>query len=287
MDIGILGIGLMGHAFVGRFLSQGYTVRVFNRSPQHIDDLQNTGVIVCDTVDELISSSDTVILMLSNAEAIQTLLSFDKLTDLKAKTIIQMATISPSQSIQIAEAVISNGGQYIEAPVLGSIPEAKAGTLIIMAAGVPEVFEKSLPVLQVLGKSPRYIGEIGSAAALKLSMNQLIASLTAGFSLSLGYAMKHGVDTDLFMDVVRESALYAKTFDKKLEKYLSRDFGSANFSTQHLLKDICLFIDDARSTGLNTAALEGIERITRDTVKDGFALMDYSSIYQTICPDND
>jgi 3-hydroxyisobutyrate dehydrogenase len=287
MEIGILGIGLMGHAFVERFLSQGFTVRVFNRSPEHIQDLQQSGVIVCDSVDELISLSSTIILMLSNAEAIQMLLPLDKASALKGKTIIQMATISPSQSIQISQSVTANGGQYLEAPVLGSIPEAKTGTLIIMAAGLKEVFEDSLPNLQVLSKTPRYIGETGSAAALKLSMNQLIASLTAGFSLSLGYAMKNGVDTGLFMDVLRESALYAKTYDKKLEKYLSREFGAANFSTRHLLKDIRLFIDDAKSAGLNTAALEGIEQITQDTVEDGFALMDYSSIFQTICPDND
>jgi 3-hydroxyisobutyrate dehydrogenase len=116
-------------------------------------------------------------------------------------------------------------------------------------------------------------------------MNQLIASLTAGFSLSLGYAIKNGVDTDLFMDTVRESALYAKTYDKKLQKYLDRDFGKANFSTRHLLKDIRLFIEDARAAGLNTDALEGIERITAQAVDNGMDLMDYSSIYQQICPD--
>lgn len=287
MDIGIIGIGLMGHAFVERFVSQGHHVRVFNRSAEPVQDLQGSGVMLCDTAEQLIGLSSTIILMLSNVAAIQAVLPLHKQTDLKGKTIIQMATIAPSQSIQIAQQVTAMKGEYLEAPVLGSIPETKNGTLIIMAAGSDKLFEKSLPVLQVLGKNPRYIGETGSAAALKLSMNQLIASLTAGFSLSLGYAMKNGVASDLFMDVVRESALYARTYDKKLEKYLSRDFGTANFTTQHLLKDIRLFIDDANAAGLNTLALQGIEQIASNTVEDGLALMDYSSIYQTICPDND
>ena len=125
-----------------------------------------------------------------------------------------MATISPSQSKEISETITSYGGHYLEAPVLGSIPEAKTGTLIIMAGGSEDVFKQALSTLQILGTSPRYIGETGSAAALKLSMNQLIASLTAGFSLSLGYAIENGVDTDQFMATVRESALYAKTYDK-------------------------------------------------------------------------
>lgn len=283
MDIGIIGIGLMGHAFVERFVSQGYTVRVFNRTQENVKDLPD-GVKVCGTADELISSSETIILMVSNADAIKNILQHDNQTNLHGKTILQMATISPTQSKEIAEEITSSGGRYLEAPVLGSIPEAKTGTLIIMTGGSIEVFESLLPTLKILGTAPRYIGETGSAAALKLAMNQLIASLTAGFSLSLGYAIKNGVDTDLFMETVRESALYAKTYDKKLQKYLDRDFGAANFSTQHLLKDIRLFIDDAKAAGLNTDALEGIERITSKTVDDGMAVMDYSSIYEVICP---
>ena len=293
MDIGIIGIGLMGHAFVERFLSQGFTVRIFNRSQNNIKDLADNDVIVCATVDELISLSSTIILMVSDADAINNLLRLDKhggspgdkQVDLQGKTILQMATISPRQSKETGKAIASSGGHYLEVPVLGSIPEAKTGTLIIMAGGSKDVFEDALPALQVLGSSPRYIGETGSAAALKLAMNQLIASLTAGFSLSLGYAIKNGVDTDMFMDTVRESALYAKTYDKKLQKYLQRDFGTANFSTRHLLKDIRLFIDDAKAAGLNTEALEGIERITNLAVANGMDLMDYSSIYQVICPE--
>lgn len=293
MDIGILGIGLMGQAFVERYLSQGFTVRVFNRNQNNIKNLSGSGVIVCATADELLGLSSTIILMVSDAKAINNLLQLDtrsgeqgnKQQSLQGKTILQMATISPGQSKEIDEAITSCGGHYLEAPVLGSIPEAKTGTLIIMAGGSKEVFQDVLPTLKVLGNAPRYIGETGSAAALKLAMNQLIASLTAGFSLSLGYAIKNGVDTDLFMETVRESALYAKTYDKKLPKYLARDFGAANFSTRHLLKDIRLFIDDAKAAGLNTDALEGIERITSMTVENGLDLMDYSSIYQVICPD--
>ncbi len=289
MDIGIIGIGLMGHTFVQRYLAQDYTVRVFNRSPDNISDLTDSGVIVCSTVDDLISLSSTIIMMVSDAGAIRHLLQLeqpgDKPVDLHDKTILQMATISPSQSRGIGEAVLSCGGRYLEAPVLGSIPEAKTGTLIIMAGGPKAVFEDVLPTLQVLGSAPRYIGETGSAAALKLSMNQLIASLTAGFSLSLGYAIENGVDTELFMETVRESALYAKTYDKKLQKYIERDFGTANFSTQHLLKDIRLFIDDAKIAGLNTIALEGIERIANTAVENGMEKMDYSSIFQVICPE--
>lgn len=289
MNLGIIGAGLMGRAFLERFQLQGFAVRVFNRTFDVVQDLEERGVEVCASVEELCALSDVIILMVSNADAIREVLSLDDPNDhasgLQDKIILQMATISPSQSLAIDDVITARGGRYLEAPVLGSLPEAGSGTLIIMAGGPQSVFDDALPVLQVLGTAPRYVGETGSAAALKLAMNQLIAALTAGFSLSLGYAQTHGVDTELFMQTVRESALYAKTYDKKLDNYLSRDFGKANFSTRHLLKDIRLFIEDAQAAGLNTAALEGIEQITRQTVDDGYDTKDYSSIYQTIAPE--
>ena len=297
MNIGIMGIGLMGHAFVERFLSEeitsrGFRVSLYNRSTGKLDDLRHRDIDIYDSPEALINSCEVIILMASDAAAIDSLLqlgstgSGDARRDafLAGKTILQMATIAPQQSRKLCEAVENCGGQYLEAPVLGSIPEAKQGSLIIMAGGSREVFDKALPVVQVLGSAPRYIGEAGSGAALKLAMNQLIAALTAGFSLSLAYAIKNGVDTGLFMDTVRESALYAKTYDKKLDKYLSRDFGTANFSTRHLLKDIRLFIEDAQGTGIDTAALEGIESITSRAVDNGMATMDYSSIFEAIRP---
>jgi len=303
MNIGIMGIGLMGHAFVERFIAcnmadDNFTISAYNRSLEKLDDLKESAIDICDSAEGLIDRSQVIILMASDAAAIEALLPLDSVdsgsagsgsaesrtASLAGKTILQMATIAPQQSRELSAAVERCGGRYLEAPVLGSIPEARDGSLIIMAGGRRDVFDEVLPVLEVLGSAPRYIGEAGSGAALKLAMNQLIAALTAGFSLSLAYAMKNGVDTDLFMDTVRDSALYAKTYDKKLDKYLSRDFGTANFSTRHLLKDIRLFIEDAEAAGLDTDALEGIERITSKAVDSGMASMDYSSIFEMISP---
>ena len=141
VDIGIIGTGLMGHAFVERFLSQGFTVRVFNRTRDNIKELAESGVVVCSTADELVRLSSTIILMVSDAAAINSLLQLDTEKDLQGKYILQMATISPSQSKDIGETISSCGGSYLEAPVLGSIPEAKTGTLIIMAGGSKDLFE--------------------------------------------------------------------------------------------------------------------------------------------------
>lgn len=288
MKIGIIGIGLMGRALARRFIAEGYDIGLYNRSTDKLTALVDDGALAFETPGTLVERSDTVILMVSDAGAISDILSDQSCrTGLAGKTIVQMATISPQQSRDIAEYVATHGADYLEAPVLGSIPEALNGSLIIMAGGDSRVYARVEPVLQVLGSDTRLIGAVGAGAALKLAMNQLIAALTAGFSLSLAFAQRNHVDVDTFMDTVRASALYAKTYDKKLQKYLDRSFDQANFSTRHLLKDVRLFIQDARRLGLDTSALDGIESITSKAVESGLSGMDYSSIYQIINPGQD
>ncbi|MDJ0832833.1 MAG: NAD(P)-dependent oxidoreductase [Gammaproteobacteria bacterium] len=288
MKIGIMGIGLMGEAFARRFMAEGHNIGLYNRSPEKLHGLIEQGALAHDSSAALLEQTDIIILMASDAAAIFNLVSNQACQEhLAGKTIVQMATISPQQSRDIADFVQSYGADYLEAPVLGSIPEALDGSLIIMAGGEAAVFDKARPVLQVLGSAPKLIGEVGAGAALKLAMNQLIAALTAGFSLSLGFALKNHVDVDTFMDTVRSSALYAKTYDKKLGKYLERSFAGANFSTKHLLKDVRLFIEDAQQAGMDTSAIEGIERVVSQAMAADLADLDYSSIYQIINPPTD
>jgi 3-hydroxyisobutyrate dehydrogenase len=199
--------------------------------------------------------------------------------------VIQMSTIGPTESIAISEEVIAAGGNYLEAPVLGSIPEAKSGKLIVMVGSSTEQFQHWSELLQNFGPNPLYIGPVGAAAAAKLALNQLIASLTSAFGLSLGLIQHQGVNVDLFMQILRDSALYAPTFDKKLQKMLDRNFSNPNFPTKHLLKDTDLFITEARSAGLNTNSIEGVRRILDIAVDRGLAEEDYSSLFCVIDPE--
>ena len=82
---------------------------------------------------------------------------------------------------------------------------------------------------KIFGTNIFYVGKVGKASALKLALNQLIASLTAAFSVSLSYVQKNEIDSELFMDILRKSALYAPTFDKKLANYESQNFDKTNF----------------------------------------------------------
>ena len=285
MKVGFLGTGLMGKPLAQRLLSAKIPVIAYNRTVSKLEELKAAGVQVVDSAESAIANSDCIILMLTNALAIeQTLLSESAKTQLKGRTIIQMGTISPQESQEIEKQVIAAGGEYLEAPVLGSIPEAEAGKLIVMVGATPEQFAKWSNLLQNFGSEPRLIGSVGTAAAVKLALNQLIASLTTAFALSLSLVQKQGVEVETFMELLRQSALYAPTFDKKLKRMLSRDFTNPNFPTKHLLKDTNLFLNQAQSNNLNTYSLEGVRQILEIAQEMGLADADYSALFNAVNP---
>ena len=279
----VLGTGLMGAPMALRMLESGFKVNVWNRSRDKAEPLAAGGAVVCDTPAEAVTDAEVVVLMLSDVKAIVTVL-FDESVQplLSGRTVIQMGTIEPAESRALAEELANLGARYLEAPVLGSIPEAKKGRLQIMAGGDPEVFTECMSLLRAFSDDPVLVGETGQGAALKLAMNQLIASLTSGFALSLGLVRREGVSVELFMDLLRDSALYAPTFDKKLDRMLQRDFEHPNFPLKHMEKDVKLFLKAASEHPLGLAGLKGVDQLLERGILDGLSELDYSAIYNVI-----
>ncbi|MBN4079413.1 NAD(P)-dependent oxidoreductase [Beggiatoa alba] len=283
--IAVFGTGLMGAPLVERLLDAGYKVVVWNRSPDKLEPLVAKGALAAATPAQAVQSADVLITWLSDQLAIQDVLfPAERASLLAGKTILQMATIGPSHSRGLEDAAIAHGAEYLEAPVLGSIPEAQKGTLLVMVGASEAQFSRFEPLLRVFGEPPMLIGPVGQAAAMKLAFNQLIAGLTASFSLSLGLIQKEGVRVELFMDMLRDSALYAPTFDKKLLRMLERDYSNPNFPARHLLKDTELFLDAADEHGLTAASLQGVRDIVAIALAKGLADADYSAINEVIHP---
>jgi len=273
----------MGFPLALRLLENNYTVIAYNRTFEKLLPLQKAEIEVFNQPQEVIEKADILILILTNYSAIIEVLDLNTNDyNLTNKTVIQMGTIAPDESKKIAQEVIKKGGEYLEAPVLGSIPEVKNGTLLVMVGSTENQFKKYYQLLQNFSPEPQLIGEIGTASALKLALNQLISSLTTGFSLSLALIEKEGVNVDKFMNILRQSALYAPTFDKKLKRMLEGDFTNPNFPTKHLLKDTELFLNQAQTLGLNTDSLEGIKKVIEKAIELGLENEDYSAIYQSI-----
>jgi 3-hydroxyisobutyrate dehydrogenase len=270
----------------GRILKANHQLIAYNRTVEKTKPLIPLGAKVASTPGEAIRSSECVILMLSDARAIRNVLSLnDSLPPLAGRTVIQMGTISPTESSEIEEEIHRAEGDYLEAPVLGSIPQAEKGELIVMVGATPEQFDRWSGVLRCFGSDPLLIGPVGYAAALKLALNQLIASLSAAFALSLNFVERKGIDVDLFMKILRKSALYAPMFDNKLKRMIDREYGRPNFPTKHLAKDIDLFLKEARSLSMETTGLDGVRRLVEKTLSKGWVETDYSAIFSAISPE--
>jgi 3-hydroxyisobutyrate dehydrogenase-like beta-hydroxyacid dehydrogenase len=295
-----------------RLLSAGHKVWVYNRTPGRLIPLELAGAKVCATPLALIQNVEAVIFMVTNGEVVRSLLEAmgvgvreafpagnreaspagnreaspagNRPSPLGHKAIIQMGTIAPTESQQLSQIVAQAGGTYLEAPVLGSIPEAKNGKLIIMAGADNEAYQRWQPLLECLGTTLYHVGPVGSAATLKLTMNQLIGSLTAAFAQSLGLVQSAGIDVDIFMAVLRQSALYAPTFDKKLHRMQTRQFADPNFPTKHLLKDMGLFVSAAKAAGLSPFPAESVRQLIEQAVQAGFDDDDYAALFNIVSP---
>ncbi|MEO0867804.1 MAG: NAD(P)-dependent oxidoreductase [Cyanobacteria bacterium J06642_11] len=282
MNIGFLGTGLMGAPMAQQLQTAGHQVYAWNRTRTKLDALAETGIKSTNSALEVIASAEElIVLMLSDAAAIHaTLLNPEASAQLTGRTILQMGTIAPQESKVIAQAVNTAGGNYLEAPVLGSIPEAKAGNLILMVGATPEQFDHWLPILKCFGPDPQLMGPVGAGSGVKLAMNQLIGTLTTAFSMSLGLVQQEAIDIEKFMAIVRQSALYAPTFDKKLGRMCDRNFANPNFPTKHLLKDMNLFVQAAETVNADVA--QSVAHMVQKAVEQGLAEQDYSAVFAAI-----
>ena len=268
MKVAFLGTGLMGLPMAQRLLAADIELIAYNRTPEKLEPLRAAGAQIVTKPREAIRSADCIVLMLSNAAAIYHVLLTDTSSHtLSGRSIIQMGTINPLESQEIRDTVVAAGGEYIEAPVLGSIPEAQTGKLIIMVGGEEEQYQRHLKLLQNFGKDPVYIGPVGSASNLTLALNQLIASLTTSFALSLAFIQLQGIDVDLFMQILRQSKLYAPTFDQNLRRMLDGNYTNANLPTKQLI---------------NLSSIEGVRQILHATMKMSYPEDDYSSVFPAI-----
>ncbi len=283
--IALLGTGLLGGAIAERLHHSGLSVMAYNRTASKTRFLRSQGVVIAEHPEDAVARANGIILVLTDAGAIRSLLlSPSCARRLSGKTVIQMGTIGPDESQELQRDFGDFGAEYCEAPVLGSLAEATAGTLLVMVGATAEQFEKWHPVWNALSGHPRLVGPVGRAAALKLALNQLIAAQMAAFSLSLGAVQRSGIDPDTFMAILRESALFAPAFDKKLPRLLGRQYDNPNFSVAHLLKDLRLFGHLATGLHLRSESAEGVGTILEAAIARGLQDLDYSALFEVINP---
>jgi 3-hydroxyisobutyrate dehydrogenase len=284
MNVVMFGTGLMGGPMSKKLLDAGYKLSVYNRTKSKAEGIGKLGAKVYGNSIEAIKDHDVLVTMLSEYNAVCNVLFPEDEINFSGKTVIQMSTIAPDESLLIKERVEKNGGKYLEAPVLGSIPQVEAGKLIVLVGGTKEQFEEYQKLFSSFSDNIQLIGEAGKASAIKLALNQLIASLAATFSMSLGYLQEKDVNLDKFMEILKGSPLYAPTFEKKMGNMMNRDFSNPHFPVKHMLKDVNLVLNELDKNNINSAPLKGVQEILKKTIENKMSELDYSALYNTIHP---
>ena len=280
MEISLLGTGLLGAAISERLLACGHRLTVWNRNPKRCMPLLARGARPATSPAEAVPAGELVITVLNDGPTTSSILLEQAGLALAGKLVLQVATIAPGESEALAIGLAELGAVLLETPVLGSKPEALSGCLQLMVGGSAAALERARPVLAHLGGEPHHLGPVGAALITKLALNQLIASLTHSFSLSLHLVQRAGVDVEKFMAILRASALYAPTFDKKLAKELADDYLNPNFPTAHLRKDLQLFLLAAADAGLNSEGLSGLAQLLERSTAAGLDDLDYSALHR-------
>jgi 3-hydroxyisobutyrate dehydrogenase-like beta-hydroxyacid dehydrogenase len=203
--IGFVGLGAMGSRISGRLLDAGNRVYGTNRTKTKAQPLIDRGLEWRETPCEVATAADVTFSMVTDDQALEAVTSGREgiLAGLgSGKVYVDMSTVSPKASRQVAEQVRALGAEMLDAPVSGSIPQAETGTLAIMVGGDQQAFRAVEPLLRELGETVTYIGSNGQGLVLKLAINISLAVQILAFSEGLLLAERDGVNASLAAEVM-------------------------------------------------------------------------------------
>lgn len=247
--IGWIGLGNMGIPMAKNLLKGGHVVNVYNRTASKADSLVEEGAILAENIPSLCRESDIIFTMLSDDKAVKGIyLGEDGLLNGKAsdKLFINMSTVSPKTSEELAEMCKAAGARFLEAPVSGSVKPAEDGTLIILAGGEENDFREAQPLFEALGKTSLLLGRVGAGAIAKLSINYFLALTLQSLSETVLFAKKNGIRPADMLRIVNEGACGSAITRLKTPSILTGSYAPA-FALKHMAKDIRL----AREQGIS------------------------------------
>ena len=286
--IGFVGLGHMGGNMAARFLAAGYEVYGEERTREDAQHLVDAGLRWRDTPREVAQSADTVFTSIPDDSVLEAVGSGpDGILEGLApgKIWVDVSTVSPRASREMAGRVRARGAIMLDAPVSGSVPQVQSGTLTIMVGGDEEAFARVEPVLRVLG-TPTRIGENGQGLALKLAINISLAVQLLAFSEGLLLAERDGVDRKRASDVMNQSAIGSPML--KLRAPLVLDLPEeAWFDVGLMQKDIRLALAMARDLGIRLPSTGVADEMLTRAVQLGYERRDIAALFEVLARTND
>jgi 2-hydroxy-3-oxopropionate reductase len=269
--IAFIGLGIMGRPMCLNLLKAGYPVTVHNRTPSKADEALQAGAEWAASPKEAAEKSDIIITMVPDTPDVEEVILGDKGVIHGARrdsVVMDMSTISPSMTKEIAHRLRGKNIAMLDAPVSGGDIGAQNGTLAIMAGGEESVFRRCLPVLQILGKTVTLVGTHGMGQTVKLCNQILVAVTNMAVCEALVFGKKSGVDPSVMIEAVKDGAAGSWQLSNLGPKMIQRDY-APGFMIDLQQKDLRLALESAQEINLPLSALNLVRQLYSDCQAHG------------------
>jgi 2-hydroxy-3-oxopropionate reductase len=282
--VGFIGLGIMGMPMARNLMDSGYELTVHNRSPEKAEELGKEGATVAATPREVAQKSDVVITMLPDSPQVREVVAGEDgvLEGIsEGALLIDMSTISPVVTEELAEALKEKGANMLDAPVSGGDVGAIEGTLSIMVGGDEADFERARPLFEVMGKTVTHVGPTGAGQVTKAA-NQVVVALTIeAVSEALVLGSAGGVSPEKILDVLGGGLAGNKVMEVKREKFLSHEFDPGFRSELHH-KDLGIALAAGREYGVVLPVTAIVDQMLLSMMRKGWGGEDHSALLRII-----
>lgn len=256
--IGFIGTGVMGNPMASHILKEGYELYVYNRTSAKTQSLVASGAHACDSPGSVAEMCDIIFAIVGFPKDVENVFLGSNGIVEKAKpgsVIVDMTTSTPDLAKKIASVAIKKGLHSLDAPVSGGDVGAKSGMLSIMVGGKKEIFNRVLPLFELMGSNVVYQGSAGSGQHTKMANQIGIASSMLAMCESLTYAKAAGLDQKTVLKSISSGAAGSWSLTNLAPRILRDDY-EPGFFVRHFIKDMQIAIDSSEAMGIPTPGLK-------------------------------
>lgn len=281
MKIGLIGLGIMGKPMAKNLLKAGYDLMVSDRKKENVEEVVAAGAKAATNI-EIGKTCDLVLTMVPNSpQVIEVMLGENGVAAyMKPGTVfIDMSSINPVASKEIASELAKKGIEMLDAPVSGGEPKAIDGTLSFMVGGKKEIFERFKPVLEAMGSSVVLCGEVGAGNTTKLANQIIVACNIQAVAEAFTLAQKAGVDPNLVFCAIKGGLAGSTVMDAKAPMMISGN-DKPGFKIDLHIKDLNNALDCAHTIGAPVPMTAQVQEIFQWLHNHEGGQKDHSAIAQ-------
>jgi 3-hydroxyisobutyrate dehydrogenase-like beta-hydroxyacid dehydrogenase len=279
--VAVVGLGKMGSALARRLLGLGVEVTIWNRSAAAAEALAADGAHVASSLAQVWDGIDVVLTFLADDSAVRSVrIGESRLLAVApgGGLLVEMSTISPAVSAELAEAALAAGIDYLRSPVSGNPGVLAAGQLTLIVSGDRAAFERGRELLGSVGAKVHYVGAGDEARTLKLAVNSVLASTAQALAEAIVLCEVSGIDRAVTLDVISSSAVGSPFVAYKRDALLARSY-EATFTTTMVEKDLGLVAGAAESAGVVLPLADLVRRLAGAAARsEGFGDLDFMAL---------